>query len=77
MRWSRLMHLMSILLAIAGALALCGAWVAGERGTMFGLSQTHLYADATVLTLIGIAASACTQVRMQLERDHPGSSPLV
>ena len=44
---------------------------------MFELSQTHLYADATELTLMGIAASVYTQVRMQLERDHPGSSPLV
>ena len=77
MKLSKLIHLISILVGIVGAFALFGAWIAGEDGTFMGFSQGHLFNDAVVLELIAIAASICTLVRMQLEKDSPGSSPIL
>lgn len=40
-------------------LALIGAWIAEVRdGTVLGMSQEHLFGDATVLSLLGIALFA-------------------
>ena len=77
MKLSKLAHLLSIVIGIAGVVCLVGAWAAGERGTFFGFSQAHLFNDAIVLELITIAAAVCTLVRMQMEKDHPGSSPVI
>ena len=77
MKLSKIVHLISILVGIAGALCLVGAWIAGEKGTFLGFSQAHLFNDAIVFELIAIAASVCTLVRMQLEKDNPGSSPIL
>lgn len=77
MKLSRLVHVASIVLAILGAAALIGAWLAGESGTFLGLSQAHLYNDAIVLELIAIGAAVCTMVRLQLEAASPGRSPLL
>lgn len=77
MKLSKLAHLLSIIIAIAGAFCLVGAWAAGEKGTFFGFSQTHLFNDAIVLELIAIGMALCTLVRMQLEKDNPGSSPVI
>jgi len=77
MKLSKVAHLMSIVIGIAGAVCLIGAWAAGDNGTFFGFSRAHLYNDAIVLELITIAMAVCTLVRMQMERDHPGSSPIV
>ncbi len=71
------MHVASIVLAICGPFALVGAWIAGESGTFFGLSQGHLYNDAIVIELIAIAASICVLVRMQMEKDNPGKLNLI
>lgn len=39
-----------------GFLALLGAWLATWRGgPVLGLSEEHLFRDATVLTLVGVA----------------------
>jgi hypothetical protein len=77
MKLSKLTHFTSIIIGIIGVLALLGAWLAGEKGEFEGLSQVHLFNDAIVLELIAIAASVCTLVRMQLEKDNPGSSPIL
>lgn len=77
MKLSKLAHLMSIVIGIAGAFCLVGAWAAGAGGMFFGFSQTQLFTNAIVLELIAIAMALCTLVRMQLERDAPGSSPLI
>ena len=77
MKLSKLAHLMSIILGIVGAFCLIGAWAAGENGTILGFSQAHLFNDAIVLELITIAMALCTLVRMQLEKDKPGSSPVI
>ena len=77
MKLSKLIHLISLLVGVVGALALFGAWIAGQDGNFFGLSQGHLFNDAIVLELIAAAASVCTLTRMQLEKDNPGSSPIL
>lgn len=77
MKLSKVIHLLSLLAGVVGALALFAAWAAGENGTFLGFSQAHLFNDAIVLQLIAIAASVCTLTRMQLEKDNPGSSPIL
>ncbi len=77
MKLSRIAHLMSILIGTAGGFFLVGAWAAGADGTFLGFSQDHLFNDAIVLELITIAMALCTLVRLQLETNEPGTSPLV
>ncbi|HZX49684.1 MAG TPA: hypothetical protein VFE94_00860 [Candidatus Paceibacterota bacterium] len=69
MKKSSLMHWTSIVTGIWGALALLAAWVAGEGGTAFGFSQSHLFNDAIVLQLIAISAGVCALYRRQLEKE--------
>lgn len=69
MKKSSLMHGTSIVTGIWGALALFGAWFAGEGGTFMGFSQVHLFNDAIILQLIAISAGICALYRRQLERD--------
>ena len=61
----------------SGPVLVSGRWAAGENGTILGFSQAHLFNDAIVLELITIAMALCTLVRMQLEKDDPGSSPVI
>lgn len=70
MKKSSLIHGVSIVAAVWGALALIGAWLAGENGTIFGFSQQHCYFDATILMLISISAGVCAIYRRQLEREE-------
>ena len=63
------MHGVSIVTGIFGGIALIGAWIAGENGTALGFSQSHLFNDAIVLTLIGISGGVCALYRRQLERE--------
>ena len=46
-------------------------------GTLLGSSQVHLFHDAIVVEMIAIAASVCTLVRLRLEKNNPGASPLI
>ena len=68
---------MSIVIGIAGAFCLVGAWAVGAGRAFIGFSQTELFNDAIALELIAIAMALCTLVRMQLEKDNPGSSPVI
>ena len=69
MTYSKVIHVVSIITGIWGALALIGAWLAGENGTILGLTQQHCYNDAIVLTLISISAGICAMYRNQLEKE--------
>lgn len=68
MKKSSFMHGVSIITGIWGFLALMGAWLAGENGTILGFSQLHCFFDAIVLTLISISAGVCAIYRFQLEK---------
>ena len=70
MKKSTLIHGVSIVTGIWGVLALIGAWLAGENGTIFGFTQQHCYNDAIVLTLISISAGVCAIYRRQLEKER-------
>lgn len=65
---SSLMHWLGRIFGILGGLALVGAWIAGENGTVFGFPQQHLYNDAIVLTLIGISALVCAMLYLREDR---------
>ncbi|MDP1760291.1 MAG: hypothetical protein Q8L01_02470 [Candidatus Woesebacteria bacterium] len=67
MKKSSFIHGVAIVAGIWGVLALVGAWLAGENGTIFGFSQQHCYLNAIVLTLISISAGVCAIYRRQLE----------
>ena len=48
---------MGRILLFVGFLALLGAWWTQMTGqTLFGMSQSHFFSDATVLSLLGIGA---------------------
>ena len=68
MKKSSFIHGVSIVAGIWGALALIGAWLAGQNGTIFGFTQQHCYNDAIVLTLISISVGVCALYRRQLEQ---------
>ena len=70
MKRSSMMHWIARVVGIWGGLALIGAWVAGEGGTVLGFSQQHLYNDAIVLTLISISALVCTIVYLQQDKSQ-------
>lgn len=68
MKRSSIFHWIGRIVGIWGALALVGAWVAGEGGTALGFSQQHLYNDAIVLTLISISALVCALLYWHQEK---------
>lgn len=70
MKKSSLIHGISIASGVLGALALVGAWLAGESGRIFGFSQLHCYYDAIILELISISAGICALYRRQLEEEN-------
>lgn len=69
MKKSSFIHWVSIVAGIWGALALVGAWLAGQDGTIFGFTQQHCFFDAIVLELISVSAGVCALYRRQLERE--------
>lgn len=69
MKKSSLIHGVAIIAGIWGALALVGAWLAGQNGTIFGFTQQHCFYDAIVLELISVSAGVCALYRRQLERE--------
>ena len=69
MKKSTFTHGVAIVTGIWGALALVGAWLAGENGTIWGFSQQHCFYDAIVLTLISISAGVCAIYRRDLEKE--------
>lgn len=71
MKWSPVLHALTVLFVFLGLLALLGAWLAEVTGSVLGLSQDHLFSDATVLTLLGIAFGIGTVLHRDLERQKP------
>ena len=57
MKFSQAIHIVAIVVGVAAALALLGAWMAGSTGTFLSLSQGQLFQNATVLTLLAILLS--------------------
>lgn len=74
MKKSSFIHVVAIVTGIWGALALIGAWLAGENGTFFGFSQQHCFYDAIILTLISISAGVCAIYRRDLEKESQNNN---
>jgi hypothetical protein len=68
MKKSTFIHGVSVVTGLWGGLALIGAWLAGQDGTIFGFSQQHCYYNAIILILISISAGVCAIYRQDLER---------
>lgn len=69
MKKSSMMHAVSIITGIWGFLALIGAWIAGQNGTIWGWTQEHCYINAAILMLVSISAGVCAVYRRQIERE--------
>ena len=67
MKLSSAFHWVGRIVGTLGGLALVGAWVAGESGRVFGLSQTHLFFDSIALSLLSIAGLICGLFYLRLE----------
>ena len=68
MKRSTIFHTLGRIAGVIGTLALIGAWLAGEQGTFWGFSQTHLFNDAIVITLLSISALVCGMFYFMLEK---------
>ena len=67
MKWSPILHGISAIAGIIGALALIAAWIAGS-GTLFGLPQEHFFEDAKALLLVSIAFGIGTLIHQNEEK---------
>lgn len=70
MKKSSLMHVVSIVFAIAGFLSLVSAWFVDEQGLIFGLPQALLIVNAIVFELIAVSGGVCALYRRQLESEE-------
>jgi len=66
MKWSPILHGISVIAGIVGALALIAAWVTSS-GTLFGLTQAHFFEDAKALLLVSIAFGILTLIHQKIE----------
>lgn len=69
MKWSPILHNAAVAIIAIGVLALLGAWWTQVTGSLlWGMSQQHLFSDATVLLLLGIAFQIGTILHRDIER---------
>lgn len=70
MKWSPLLHNTAVIIIAVGVLALLGAWWTQLTGKpLWGMSQAHLFSDASVLILLGIAFQVGTILHRDIERE--------
>ena len=69
MKLSKIFHVVSALVGLAGVVMFFGAWSANTNGSAFGLSETHLFNDATVLVLIAIWLQLGTMHHIMIEKN--------
>ncbi len=68
MKLSKLFHVLAAVAGWVGVIMLFSAWSAGENGTVFGFTQTHLFTDAAILVLVAIWMQLATTHHMTLEK---------
>lgn len=67
-KWSPILHWVSLIAAILGVVAFIGAsFAALTGGPIIGLSEEHLFNDTASLLLLSIAFGIGTLIHMQLE----------
>ena len=69
MKWSPILHILTMIIGLVALLSLIGAWIAGENGRFLGLSQIHLFYDAISLFLFAILAALGTLIHQNEERN--------
>lgn len=67
MGWSKLLHVLAVIVGIVGFLALVGAWIAGDEDFL-GFAQEHLFSDATGLLLLAILLALGTLIHQNIEK---------
>lgn len=67
-KWSPILHWISLLTAIIGILFLVGAWFATANGTFLGFSEEHLFNDAISTLLVSIAFGIGTLIHQNEEK---------
>ncbi len=67
MKISKILHMISIIFGLAGMVALIGVYIAGPNGTVLGMTQDHLFKDASVHILVAIWLQIATIHHMKLE----------
>lgn len=68
MKWSPLLHTIAALAGVFGVIAIFAGWILGFRGTLFGLSQAHLFNNGMMLLLISIAFGIGTLIHQREEQ---------
>ena len=68
MKWSPLLHTIAALSGVFAVIAIFAGWILGSQGTLFGLSQGHLFNNGMMLLLISIAFGIGTLIHQQEER---------
>ncbi|MCH7568011.1 MAG: hypothetical protein IIA87_01185 [Nanoarchaeota archaeon] len=68
MKWSPILHILTMIIGLVALLSLIGAWIAGENGRFLGFSQIHLFYDAISLFLFAILAALGTLIHQNEER---------
>lgn len=67
MKLSKVFHVVTIIVGLAGVVALVGAYIAGPTGTILGFTQEHLFKDAGIRILLAILLQLATMHHMKLE----------
>ena len=67
MKGSQILHFISAVTGVIGALALIAAWSAGQNGLFLGMNEQHLFSDVQALMLISISSGIGTLVHLKQE----------
>ena len=70
MKWSPVLHYLTVIAAGFGFLSLIGAWIAGEEGRVFGFTQEHFFNDAQSLFLLSIALGLGVLIHRDIEKEE-------
>ncbi len=70
MKWSKGLHLVTMISGVVGVLALFAAWIAAwGSGTFLGQPEQHLFNDAKTLLLASIAFGIGTLIHQHEEKN--------
>jgi hypothetical protein len=68
MKWSSLLHAIAAIAGVVGLGALIATWIASVNGGFMGMTEEHLFNDATGLLLASIAFGIGTLIHLKGEK---------